>query len=177
MARMNILGTLLLASTLAACAATPDEEEDGTGDSTEAVTARDITFKQVAFDPPAARAHEENKGEVFDSIDRIRTFFGESCGWFCTTPFEGTINFTIPNKPDKRNVAAYINRPDVPAGHELVITSVRREGNPKWLYLGTCVRPARVTKSAAMVLVEVDTTLPILWASAPEGGQGVQACR
>jgi hypothetical protein len=171
---------LLLVAVFGGCASPTEEQEDVENAEGAASTREpgDVIFRAASFTVPAAHA-DKRAGEIFTSDDELRTFFGESCGWFCTKKYEGRLSFTIQDPPGKQGALVYVNKPEVPRGSELVIKSIERRGNPKWLHVDTCVRPigGGTTRPYAFAMVEVNTTLPLIWVSAPEEGQGLEACR
>ncbi len=166
---------LVFLSTLIGCAA-PTEETDA-DESSDAVSSggRQVTFRQVTMDVPAAHANVAVE-RLFSSVEELRDHFGESCGWFCNRPFQGRVPFQIVNPPGKTGAVVYINRADVPAGRELVISGARIGGNPKWVYLSTCTRAGR-SRRYAFAQIEAAGTQPLIWVSGPEDDAGLQPCR
>lgn len=174
-----LCGCLTLACVVCGCAsetAAVDEVDEAEA-AASSRPANDVIVRQVAAMEIPASHVGKREAEIFASDDEVRKFFGESCGPFCAKPWEGRLPFAIQDPPGRQSVAVYVNKPEVPSGRELVITGIERRGNPKWLYVTTCTRAATRGRAYAFAIAEVNTTLPIIWVSAPEQGAGLELCR
>jgi hypothetical protein len=135
------------------------------------VTA-ELSWRPVTFTVPQAFARTKDSF-LFSSLDTFRDHFGTSCGWFCTKPYEGPVNFSLEQPSGITRVLAYVNKPETPAGRDLVITRITR--SIKRLRIETCTRPG-TGKSYAFALVDARQTLPLIWADAPYEGEGLAQC-
>lgn len=173
------VASVTLGPLLAGCSgADASDVGDSEGASTAAATNPQnvVAYQAVDFEVPDAFLGKRDS-ELFTSEDNFRKFFGQSCGIVCTQPYQGDLSFTFSSRSSDSTRLLYVNKPEVPADRELVITSVTRESNQRWLHVETCTRPANNGgRTYALGLVTPTNSIPMIWVSAPDDGKGLDSC-
>lgn len=159
----------------AGCAAPVEPATDASTGAVSEGGRRIVRSREVTIDLPPAHLIESS-AEIFSTVDELRSYFAESCGYFCSKPFAGPVPFQITGAPQNTAVVAYVGNPKVPAGRELVIATVHGQANARWLSVTTCTRPGP-TRRFALALVEAEGTLPLTWISANDASDGLAPCR